>query len=98
MERRLADEHFRLQPLPRHLLHRSRDVGRVRRIAAADRRVDAKVVTFWMIVGGLFGFIFLVGVVAQIQKRNRQPFYPSANDEFAVSDRADNPGARNFPL
>ena len=53
---------------------------------------------FWMIVGVAFGSILAIGVVMQIQKGKREPFYPEAERDFTVSERADNPGGKNIPI
>ena len=53
---------------------------------------------FWTVLGGLFGLVLLIGLIAQIQKCGRDPFYPRAEDDFPVSGSTGNPGGKNFPI
>jgi hypothetical protein len=47
---------------------------------------------FFLIVGGLFAVPLLIGVIAQIQKDRREPFYPrQESSDFPLMDDPDSP-------
>lgn len=58
--------------------------------------VELTAMLFWLIVGGAFGLLLLIGAVAQYQKRGNRRFYPHGTD--APNDGSDEPSVVGLPL